>query len=161
MHIASILEEPFIAINLQAQSKDQALNSMITMLGNSPKVLDLEKVRAAILERERIMSTGVGHGFAIPHAKTDALTDIVAAFATTAAPLDFQALDDQPVRLIFMLVGRETHVGTHLKLLSRISRLMNNESFRSELLQAPSPADVLRLFNEEENRYFETRHFEG
>ena len=160
MHIASILEEPFIAINLPAQSKEECLNSMIDMLGGSAKVLDLEKVRTAILEREKIMSTGVGHGFAIPHAKTDALTDIVAAFATTREPIDFQALDDQPVRLVFMLVGRESHVGTHLKLLSRISRLMNNPSFREQLLAATSQEQVLHLFNEEENRYFETRYTE-
>jgi fructose-specific phosphotransferase system IIA component len=157
MHIATILEEQFIAINLQAESKEQALNTMIDMLARSPKVLDLDKIRTAILERERIMSTGVGHGFAIPHAKTDALTDIIAAFATTTAPIDFQALDDQPVHLIFMLVGRETHVGTHLKLLSRVSRLMNSETFRAQLLEAKTPAEVLNLFNEEESRYFEPR----
>lgn len=154
MHISSILEEQFIAIKLPASTKEQALNSMIDLLGTSPKVVDLEKVRKAILERERLMSTGVGHGFAIPHGKTDALTDIVAAFAITADPIDFQAIDQQPVRLIFMLVGRETHVGTHLKLLSRVSRLMNSEEFRNQLLEAPSPAAVLALFNQEESRYF-------
>jgi fructose-specific phosphotransferase system IIA component len=154
MHIASILEENYIAIKLPAMTKEQALNSMVDMLKGSPKVLDLEKVRTAILEREKIMSTGVGHGFAIPHGKTDALTDIIAAFAVTAAPIDFHALDQQPVQLIFMLVGRETHVGTHLKLLSRVSRLMNNETFRQQLLDAKSPAEVLELFNQEENRYF-------
>lgn len=154
MHISSILEEQFIAIKLPASTKEQALNSMIDLLGKSPKVLDLEKVRKAILDRERLMSTGVGHGFAIPHGKTDALTDIVAAFAITADPIDFQAIDQQPVRLIFMLVGRETHVGTHLKLLSRVSRLMNSEEFRTMLLNAGTPAEVLSLFNQEESRYF-------
>ena len=59
-------------------------------------------------------------------------------------------------QLIFMLVGKETHVGTHLKLLSRISRLMNNESFRRQLLDASSPAEVLQLFDREEHRYFES-----
>lgn len=156
MHISSILEEPFIAINLPASSKEEALNRMIDMLGTSPKVLDLERIRAAILEREKLMSTGVGHGFAIPHGKTDALQDIIAAFAITREPIDFQALDNQPVQLIFMLVGKETHVGTHLKLLSRISRLMNNEAFRQQLLAAKTPAEVLHLFDQEEHRYFET-----
>ena len=156
MHISSILEESFIAIKLPAETKEQALNSMIDMLGASPKVLDLERVRSAILEREKLMSTGVGHGFAIPHGKTDALTDIIAAFAITESPIDFQALDNQPVQLIFMLVGKETHVGTHLKLLSRISRLMNNEAFRGQLLAATSAAEVLQLFDQEEHRYFET-----
>ena len=62
MQISSILEEDFIAIRIPASSKEQALNTMIDMLGRSPKVLDLERVRAAILEREKLMSTGVGHG---------------------------------------------------------------------------------------------------
>src|SRR5947209_1857818 len=83
MHIASILEEQFIALKLPAKTKEEALNSMVDLFKGSPKVLDLEKIRAAILEREKIMSTGVGHGFAIPHGKTDALTDIIAAFAIT------------------------------------------------------------------------------
>jgi fructose-specific phosphotransferase system IIA component len=156
MHISSILEEQFIAIRIPASSKEQALNMMIDMLGKSPKVLDLERVRSAILEREKLMSTGVGHGFAIPHGKTDALEDIIAAFAITENPIDFQALDNQPVQLIFMLVGKETHVGTHLKLLSRISRLMNNQGFREQLLNATTAAEVLQLFDEEEHRYFET-----
>lgn len=156
MHISSILEESFIAIRIPASSKEQALNAMIDMLGTSPKVRDLDRVRAAILEREKLMSTGVGHGFAIPHGKTDALDDIIAAFAIMAEPIDFDALDNQPVQLIFMLVGKETHVGTHLKLLSRISRLMNNEAFRQQLLGAASAAEVLELFAQEEHRYFET-----
>ncbi|MEO5929363.1 MAG: PTS sugar transporter subunit IIA [Candidatus Kapaibacterium sp.] len=156
MHISSILEEQFIAIKLPATTKEQALNSIIDMLGTSEKVTNLEKVRTAILEREKLMSTGVGHGFAIPHGKTDALQDIVAAFAITEQPIDFQALDNQPVQLIFLLVGKETHVGTHLKLLSRISRLMNNESFRHQLLAATTPAEVLQLFDQEEHRYFES-----
>src|SRR6266576_2903495 len=99
MHIASILEEEFIAIKLPASTKEEALNSMVDMFKSSPKIIDLEKVRTAILEREKIMSTGVGHGFAIPHGKTDALTDIIAAFAITEHPIDCQARDGQPVNL--------------------------------------------------------------
>lgn len=156
MHISSILSTAFIATKLQAESKEEALNSMVNMLETSSKVINLEKVRTAILEREKIMSTGVGHGFAIPHGKTDAITDIAAAFAITAQPLDFDSLDDQPVRLIFMLVGNDSHVGTHLKLLSRVSRLMNSDSFRSQLLQAANPEQVLELFRQEEGRYFAT-----
>jgi fructose-specific phosphotransferase system IIA component len=154
MHITSILEEPFIAIRLPATTKEEALNAMVDMFRDSPKIIDLEKIRASILERERIMSTGVGHGFAIPHGKTAALTDIIAAFAITEQPIYFQALDGEPVQLIFMLVGKETHVGTHLKLLSRVSRLMNSEEFRHQLLAAKSSEEVMELFNQEENRYF-------
>src|SRR5687768_14473706 len=100
MQITTLLEEAFVAVNMAATTKEEVLMKMVDMLGASPKVLDVEKVRRAILEREKIMSTGVGHGFAIPHAKVDALADIVAAFATLAEPTDFQALDGQPVRIV-------------------------------------------------------------
>lgn len=155
MHITSILDERYIATGLRAENKDEALNAVINLVSSSPRVRDIEKVRTAVVERERLMSTGVGYGFAIPHGKTDAIDDIVAAFATLAEPLDFDSLDNQPVRMIFLLVGRESQVGAHLKLLSRISRLMNNENFRNRLLAAEAPADILALFLEEEGRYFE------
>lgn len=96
------------------------------------------------------MSTGVGHGFAIPHGKTDAVNEIIAAFARTSAPLEFDSLDGQPVRLIFLLVGKENLVGPHIKLLSRISRMMNQDEFRNKLLDAASSEELFNLFKEEE-----------
>jgi mannitol/fructose-specific phosphotransferase system IIA component (Ntr-type) len=116
---------------------------------------DKEKVRAAILERERIMSTGVGRGVAVPHGKCDGVSDTVTAFAVTDKPVDFKSLDGQPVQLIFLLVGRENSVGAHLKLLSRISRLMSSDGFRNKLIAANSPAEVIELFRKEEEQYFE------
>ena len=128
---------------------------MIDLIGKSSKVLDKEKVRSAIFEREKIMSTGVGNGFAIPHGKTDAVADIVASFGITAEPINYQALDDKPVRLVFLLVGKENLVGPHIKLLSRISRLMNKEEFRAKLLTLQTPKEVLESFKLEEATYFE------
>ena len=101
------------------------------------------------------MSTGVGNGFAIPHGKTDAVADIVASFGITAEPINYQALDDKPVRLVFLLVGKENLVGPHIKLLSRISRLMNKEEFRTKLLGLQTPKEVLDSFKQEEATYFE------
>jgi len=101
------------------------------------------------------MSTGVGSGFAIPHGKTDAVQDIVAAFAITEQPIDYQSLDDQPVRIVFLLVGKDNSVGPHIKLLSRISRLMNKEEFRKKLIEANSPSEILQIFKQEESTYFE------
>jgi mannitol/fructose-specific phosphotransferase system IIA component (Ntr-type) len=128
---------------------------MIALVARSDKVLDTDKVRTAIFEREKIMSTGVGNGFAIPHGKTDAVTDIVAAFATTAEPIDYESLDEKPVRLVFLLVGKDNLVGPHIKLLSRISRLMNKEDFRRRLLEAANPEQLIDLFRKEEATYFE------
>jgi fructose-specific phosphotransferase system IIA component len=155
MRISDILTENLVVTGLAGESKDDILDAMIGLVAASPRVLDREKVRAAIFEREKIMSTGVGNGFAIPHGKTDAVSDIVAAFAVTAAPIDYDSLDEKPVRLVFLLVGKENLVGPHIKLLSRISRLMNKEEFRNRLLESKSPREILELFRQEEASYFE------
>ena len=155
MKITDILTEQFVRTNLAGSSKEDVLNAMIEIASGSQRVLDKEKVREAIFEREKIMSTGVGSGFAIPHGKTDAVSDIVGAFAVTAQPIDYKSLDEQPVRILFLLVGRDNMVGPHIKLLSRISRLMNKEEFRKKLLDAQDVGQILELFRQEEATYFE------
>ncbi|MEX1139617.1 MAG: PTS sugar transporter subunit IIA [Bacteroidota bacterium] len=155
MRITDILTEQFVRTNLPGTTKDEILSAVIDIAAASERVLDKGKLKEAIFEREKIMSTGVGSGFAIPHGKTDAVTDIVGAFAITAQPIDYKSLDEQPVRIVFLLIGRESMVGPHIKLLSRISRLMNKEDFRKKLLNAQSPADVLDIFKQEEATYFE------
>ncbi len=155
MKIIDILNESVVRTNLAGSSKEEVINAMIDLAGTQKQVVDKERMRTAILEREKIMSTGVGSGFAIPHGKTDAVSDIVAAFAVTAQPIDYQSLDDQPVRLVFLLVGRDNMVGPHIKLLSRISRLMNKEDFRKQLLEAEAPKEVLEIFRKEEETFSE------
>jgi fructose-specific phosphotransferase system IIA component len=155
MKISDILTDTLVATGLAGDSKKEIIDAMIDLVASSPKVTDKEKVRKAIFEREEIMSTGVGNGFAIPHGKTDAVTDIVAAFAVTAEPIDYQSLDEKPVRLVFLLVGKDNLVGPHIKLLSRISRLMNKEEFRKRLLELKTPAEILNAFRLEEATYFE------
>jgi fructose PTS system EIIBC or EIIC component len=156
MKITDILNENVIVTKLAGTTKAEILNAMIDLAATSERVTDKEKMRSAILEREKIMSTGVGSGFAIPHGKTDAVQDIVAAFAITEQPIDYQSLDDQPVRIVFLLVGKDNSVGPHIKLLSRISRLMNKEEFRKKLIDAESPSEILQIFKQEESTYFES-----
>jgi fructose PTS system EIIBC or EIIC component len=156
MKITDILNEKVIVTKLPGTTKSEILNAMIELAATSDRVTDKEKMRSAILEREKIMSTGVGSGFAIPHGKTDAVQDIVAAFAITEQPIDYQSLDDQPVRIIFLLVGKDNSVGPHIKLLSRISRLMNKEEFRKKLIDAESSSEILQIFKQEESTYFES-----
>lgn len=155
MKIGDILTEEMVLTNLEGTTKNEIIDAMIDLVGKSSKVTDKEKVREAIFEREEIMSTGVGNGFAIPHGKTDAVSDIVAAFAVTAEPIDYQSLDEKPVRLVFLLVGKDNMVGPHIKLLSRISRLMNKEEFRNRLIEMKTPREILETFKKEEATYFE------
>jgi fructose-specific phosphotransferase system IIA component len=153
--ISDILTEHLVKTDLPGDSKEQILDLMIDLVSASPKVLDKKKVHDAIFEREKIMSTGVGNGFAIPHGKTDAVSDMVAAFAVTERPIDYQSLDEKPVRLVFLLVGKDSMVGPHIKLLSRISRLMNKDDFRKRLLEVKTSKEIIDMFKQEEATYFE------
>lgn len=155
MHITSLLNERNIVLNFEASSKEEALEKLVARVARGPKVLDPKGVQDAVMERERLATTGVGDGLAIPHAKTEAVTDILVAIAVAREPIDFRSLDDQPVKIIFLLVGVESRLGTYLKLLSRARRLMSSASFRKKLLQAQEAAEVIKAFSEEEERYFE------
>ena len=126
---------------------------MIDLFKDDERVTNLEEVRKCVLDREKIMSTGVGKGFAIPHGKTNSVNDIIAAFGKSNSPVDYNALDGKPVQLIFLMVGQEKLVGSHIKLLSRISRIMNNDDFRTKLLEANSKEEIFNAFENEEKTY--------
>ena len=149
-HIHQLLSPRSIRVGLPGATKRELLDGVVDLLEGRPEVVDLARVREAVHEREERMSTGVGKGLALPHAKTSAVDDTVAAFAVTARPADFAAIDDQPVRLLFLLIGTEGARSQHIKLLSRISRLMNREGLRARLLEAKSAQDVLQAFREAE-----------
>lgn len=150
--IHQLLAPETIRVGLPGHTKEEVLKHLIDLLQGHPAVRDLETVRQAVLARERMMSTGVGKGLGLPHAKTPAVISTVAAFAITAEPVEFDAIDQQPVRLLFLLVGPEAAKSQHIKLLSRISRLMNRDSFQTRLLAARTPEEVLHLFEEGESQ---------
>jgi PTS system fructose-specific IIA component len=150
--VADLLAPERVRVGLPVEGKQAAIEAVVELLRGARAVRDLGRVRDAVLAREAVMSTGVGKGLALPHARTDAVADTVAAFAVTAAPVDYGALDGQPVRLVFLLVGPEDERSQHVRLLSRISRLMNRDAFRARLLQAPDAVAVLAAFREGEEQ---------
>lgn len=155
MKLSDLLKEECIIAELEGMDKEKVINELIDLFTNDPRIKNLDKVRTSVLEREKIMSTGVGKGFAIPHGKTNAVSEIIAAFGKTKNDINYQALDNQPVHLVFLLVGKDNLVSTHIKLLSRISRMMNKDEFRQKLLDANSKEEILELFKKEEENYFE------
>ncbi len=155
MKLSELLSEHFIVPELTGTTKEAVINELINLFQNDSRVNDLEKVRLSVMEREKVMSTGVGKNFAIPHGKTDAVKDILCAFGKSKIPIDYQALDGQPVHLVFLLIGKDNLVSMHIKLLSRISRMMTKDSFREKLMEANSKDDIMTVFMEEEQSYFE------
>jgi len=155
MKICEILKVERIIPSMKSTDKESAIKELVYSFQDDPRVKDIDAVYQAVIEREKIMSTGVGKGFAIPHAKTNAVNEIIAAFGRLEQPIDFQSLDDQPVKLIFLLVGKENLVGPHIKLLSRLSRMMNLDEFRENLSNATTAEEIYSLFENEEKQYFE------
>lgn len=155
MKICDILQVNTVIPSMKGTSKDEIIDEIINLFKNDERVNNIDEMRNAVHDREKIMSTGVGKGFAIPHAKTDSVSEIIAAFGKLDNPIDFQALDEQPVNLVFLLVGKESLVGPHIKLLSRISRMMNKDEFRESLVNAKTAQEIYNLFDNEEKQYFE------
>ena len=152
MNLTDYLKPDYIEIGLKADSKEELLDRMLELAEKNPHVLDARAMRAAVLDREKIMSTGVGKNFAIPHGKTDAVDDIVIAFAVTEEGVNYGSMDNEPVRLVLLLVSKESLVSQRLKLLSRASRVMNSEASRAALMNAKTPEEVMAIFNQEEKR---------
>jgi fructose-specific phosphotransferase system IIA component len=155
MKLCDLLNESVVEVNLEAKDKNDLLTRLVDIAASSNLVQDPAAGLHAVEERERIMTTGIGHGVAIPHGKTDAVKDLVAAFAVVKDGIDFGSLDGQPVRLAFLLLGPKEPSGPHIRMLSRISRLMNREDLRNRLVNTQSSAEVLSLFNEAEQDMFD------
>lgn len=155
MKICDILSVDLIKAEIESTKKEDVINELIDLFTGRPEVKDLDEIKKSVLEREKIMSTGVGKGFAIPHAKTSSVKGIIASFGKSNKDIDFNALDGEPVHLVFVLVGQDNLVGPHIKLLSRISRMMNKDEFREALLDAKTSEEIYEIFNEEEKKYFD------
>jgi len=153
MKVYDLLDVKNILTEFKSEDKNDVINELVDLLKGDERVTDLEEIRKCVFEREEKMSTGVGKGFAIPHGKTNSVTDILAAFGKSKTPIDYNSLDGEPVHLVFLLIGKENLLAKHIKLLSRISRLMNNEEFRKRLVEAESKESILKLFQEEEQSY--------
>ncbi len=147
--LADLLTPDRIRIPLEARDKNGIIEELCALLALRCEATHEEEleIRDAVLERERVLSTGIGGGVAIPHGKSEAVDDLVLVAGRTGEPIDFDALDERPVRIVMLLVGPESAAGLHVKVLSRISRLLRSPELRDRLVRADSPEafhEVLR-----------------
>lgn len=150
MDITSFISTDSIAVGLEVKSKDELIETLLTLADKSGKITNLEEARTAVLEREKLLSTGIGDGIAIPHAKTQAVSDTICSVAILKHPIDFDAVDGALVDVAFLLLGRENNVGAHLRLLSRISRFLCDEEKIAKLRQSKTKEELLNFLDSEE-----------
>lgn len=150
MRLTDLLDRERVRVPLRAGRKDALLRELVDLVIEPGSESLREEVLRAVLERETVLSTGIGGGVAIPHAKTDAVPTLRIAAGRTAQGVDYDALDGEPVRLCFLLVGPESDAGAHVKALSRIARVVRRESVREQLNQAKDIDEFLRVLDQAE-----------
>ena len=143
--VASVLtlERTF---RLEASTKKEVLDRLVDALTEAPEVRNGDELREGIWHREALMSTGIGLGIGVPHVRLDSVKDLVMAVAVTTRPIaDYVALDDEPVRIVFMIAGASDQHARYIRLLSAISSRFKDDVLREALLEAPDRSAVFAL----------------
>jgi nitrogen PTS system EIIA component len=153
MKISEILTPESVLADLRGQSKPEILRELASCLAKGRRELNLDEVTAVLNERERLGSTAIGDGIAIPHGKVRGVRQIIGTFGRKLKGVDFDSLDGNPTQLFFLLVAPEDSASLHLKALARVSRLFRDNSFRERLVAAPDATEIYRLILEEDSRH--------
>jgi PTS system nitrogen regulatory IIA component len=150
MDINEIINPASVLANLKPGSKKQLLQDLAE-IGARQTGLESQAIFESLLEREKLGSTGVGNGVAIPHAKLPGMDHIVGVFAHLTKPVMFEAVDDQPIDIAFMLLAPEGSGADHLKALSRIARILRNQSTLASIRSSTDPDAIFSLLTSVEN----------
>ncbi len=153
MKIADILDEAAVVQDLHSATKKGVLEELSHVLVQEGKIPDQDKVVEVLLEREKLGSTGIGDGIAIPHGKMKGIEELVASFGRSIQGVNFESVDNKPAHLFFLLVTPENSAGVHLKALARISRLLKDPSFRNRLMEARDRQDLFRIIVEADEKF--------
>ena len=148
MDLKSVLGRDTVALHLKGKTKEEVIGELLQVAVRGGKVTDIEAARKAVLERERRMSTGMKHGIAIPHGKTDSVKDLVACIGVSDEPVDFDALDREPCRIFIMTLSPADKTGPHLQFLAEVSLLFRSDEKRAAILAARTPDEVLAVITQ-------------
>lgn len=153
MKILDILSMDSIVPELKGKTKKQVLEELIDAVKvNNPNV-DRERLMKVLLERERLGSTGIGDGIAIPHGKLKDIKDLVLSFGRSTEGIDFESMDGKPVHLFFLLVAPETCSGIHLRALAKIARLLKNGTVRKRLGKVDNRDEIFSIIQQEDEDF--------
>lgn len=150
MNLLDILTRECIKAPLDATDKKGVIDELVDLLASAGKVDDPASLKDAVWTREQARTTGIGHGLAIPHGKSESVTGVAMAIGKPAQPIDFAAIDGKPVRLVVLLASPPDRTSDHIQALARISRLMTMEAFRDQIYEAKSGDEVFDLLQTQE-----------
>ena len=150
MDLQEILTPACIRVPLGATDKKGAIDELVDLLAEAGKVNDPEELKDAVWAREQARTTGIGYSLAIPHGKSPGVPDLAMAIGKPVEPIDFNAIDSKPVRLIVLLASPLDRTSDHIQALARISRLMASEDFRAQIYRAQTDEELHELLQSRE-----------
>ncbi len=149
MNLRKVLSPQTVKVGLEGRTKPEIVEELLDLICTTGKVRDREQALADLVAREQKMSTGMEHGVAIPHAKTDVVEELLAAVATHPSGVDFKSLDGGLSRLFIVTLSPKNRTGPHIQFLAEISRILRSETVRERVLSAPTPEDIIRIVTAE------------
>jgi len=150
MRLKSYVHPECFIHDLAAKTREEALREIVRVAAAKGIIRDQEAVLESLLERERIQSTAVGSGIAIPHCFTDEIADLAIVVARAPGGIAFDSFDGRPTHVVFLLMGNRQEHGLHLKALARIARLIKSTAFIDRVIAADTVEGMVRAFEEEE-----------
>lgn len=153
MNITDLLKKEFIIEELKSKTKKEALLELSEVFLRGDVTVDSDAMVEVLLDREKLGSTGIGDGIAIPHGKLPGLENLVVSFGRTIEGIDFDSLDGKPVHIFFLLMAPENSAGQHLKALAKISRMLKEDVFRKELMEAKTSDEIYSLIDKKDKAY--------
>jgi mannitol/fructose-specific phosphotransferase system IIA component (Ntr-type) len=151
--LGDLLDERLIAVPFEAADKWTAITALVDLIAQAGEVLDADQARERVLERESVMTTGVGQGIALPHATLPGLDGLRAALGIAPGGVEFEASDGHPARILVLLLASQAGRGLHVRLLSRVSRLLASEDVRRALISARDAAEALEIVRVAESAF--------
>lgn len=149
--ISEILDKNSIILNSEISNKEEIIEKLVELAARTNNITNTSKVLNEVLARENVMSTGIGNNIAIPHTKSEDVKKLTAAMMTFEKPVNFESLDGKKISVAFLILSNSDELGMHIKVLSKISRILHNKSFLDDLLKATENANIIELFDNFEN----------
>ncbi|HOO14378.1 MAG TPA: PTS sugar transporter subunit IIA [Candidatus Marinimicrobia bacterium] len=146
MELDKILTPRLIVYPLSAETKEEVISILVERLYDEGLISNPEAAYQAVIEREKLMTTGIGKGVALPHGKYRETMEVLVAAGVSPEGIDFDSIDAQPVHIFILLLTPERFPSKHLKLLSKLSRMLNNANCRAEILAAQSANEIAEIF---------------
>jgi PTS system nitrogen regulatory IIA component len=153
MKIMSYLNEEWVIPDLQGTDKPSILKELSSVLVKSCQVMSVEELLQVLLDREKLGSTGIGEGIAIPHGRLKKLKKFFISFGRSLKGVDFDSIDQKPTQIFFLVMAPENSAVDNLKLLGRIVTLLKEPSFKRRLMEAPSQKELFQVLSEEDEKY--------